>query len=76
MSRSIRVQNYDGGLFGGENCCCSFTNLTILILIVLQFSGHNDSENDDEECERNQSGIIDNDILFIIALFFLTCCRK
>lgn len=56
------------------SCCCNFPMLVILILIVLQFSkgkgfGHDD---DDEDCG---GPLIDNSILFIIALFFLSCCN-
>lgn len=58
-----------GGLFGGRSCCCSLPTLIILILIILQFSnkGHEDHED---------GGILgDNSILFIIAIFFLSCCN-
>jgi len=46
----------------GNNCLCSLPSLVILILIILQFSkkgGHGSK--------------LDNGILFIIALFYLSC---
>lgn len=52
----------------GANCICSLPTLVILILIVLQFSKKGCDGNDGEKC--NQVG---NGILFIIALFFLSC---
>ncbi|MDP4145249.1 MAG: hypothetical protein Q8936_12335 [Bacillota bacterium] len=72
---------FGGGLFGNSNCCCSFPTLIILILIVLQFSRNNNRSNNrsDEDCDDGEglggnNGIIDNGILFIIALFYLSCC--
>ncbi len=54
-----------------NNCICSFPTLIILILIVLQFSRCNKHYGDgDDEGGCNQVG---NGILFIIALFFLSC---
>jgi hypothetical protein len=50
---------------GKGGCCCNFNTLIILILIILQFSKK-------EHGKHNQ---IDNSILFIIALFFLSCCN-
>jgi hypothetical protein len=51
--------------YGGKvNCCCDLRMLTILILIILQFSK--------KECGEHNK--IDNSVLFIIALYFLTCC--
>ena len=53
-------------------CCCNLRMLTILILIILQFG-----EQDvclDEEDNDDEAPLIDNSILFIIALHFLTCC--
>lgn len=68
---------YGGGLIGqGANCICNFPTLVILILIVLQFSKHG------HKCEVDGGeffgGQISNGILFIIALFFLSCagCGK
>ncbi|MBC2399844.1 hypothetical protein BD780_003162 [Clostridium tetanomorphum] len=49
----------------------SGNGLLILILIVLQFNCFNNRCNDhshDNKC------IIDNSLLFIIALYFLCCC--
>lgn len=50
---------------GRRNCICSFTDLIKLILIILQFSCPNK--------DRDKNDIIGNDILFIIALYFLSC---
>jgi hypothetical protein len=59
-----------GGL-GGGGCCCSLPTLIILILIVLQFGKK------DKECGKHEEGkLVDNGILFIIALFYLSCCVK
>jgi hypothetical protein len=46
----------------------SLPTLVILILIILQFSK-----------KRSQSEsrlLVDNSILFIIAIYFLSCCNK
>ncbi|MDP4090522.1 MAG: hypothetical protein Q8930_14825 [Bacillota bacterium] len=65
-----------------DNCICSFPTLVILILIVLQFSKCNKGyvrDDDDEECDRPRvCNEVDSGILFIIALFFLSCvgCGK
>ena len=65
-----------------NNCICSFPTLVILILIVLQFSRygskgccHDDDEDieDDSCCCKGYGDQIGNGILFIIALFFLSC---
>lgn len=66
------------GLFGNGSSCCSFPTLIILILIVLQFNrrkglGFDCEDNCDEEEGRRP--LIDNSLLFIIALFFLSCCN-
>lgn len=67
------------GSFNEGSCCCNFSALIILILIVLQFSGRkffgkgHEDEEDEEGCGKRQ--LIDNSILFIIALFFLSCCN-
>lgn len=50
-----------------SNCICSFPTLVILILIVLQFSRYGKGH---DHCG---GGIVDNGILFIIALFYLSC---
>ncbi|OPJ55342.1 hypothetical protein [Clostridium oryzae] len=50
------------------SCICNFPTLIILILIILQF-----------DKKRSHGSKIDNSILFIIALFFLSCnnpCKK
>ena len=67
------------------NCICDFPTLIILILIVLQFSrfgkttgyGYCDKDDDyddccDRKCTRG-TDLIGNGVLFIIALFFLSC---
>lgn len=58
---------------------CSLTSLIILILIILQFSNTGVSvvnDYDDDYCETKSGilgGIGNNWILFIIALYFLSC---
>ncbi|MDT8715375.1 hypothetical protein IAI10_01630 [Clostridium sp. 19966] len=56
-----------------SNCICNFPTLVILILIVLQFSRRKDGHDDDAK-----DSPVGNGILFIIALFFLSCasCRN
>ncbi|MFL0267267.1 hypothetical protein [Candidatus Clostridium radicumherbarum] len=75
--------------FGMGNCCCDFSTLIILILIILQFNRRRDffgitspiaSEEDCGTSKPQQTifgsnNLIDNSILFIIALFFLACCN-
>jgi hypothetical protein len=55
-----------------NNCCCSLPTLIILILIVLQFSKKRHDEDYHEE-HHEENPFTDNGILFIIALFFLSC---
>ncbi|OPJ59434.1 hypothetical protein [Clostridium oryzae] len=59
------------------NCMCNFPTLVILILIILQFSKsdkHDDDYLEDGDYYKKSSGQkIDNSILFIITLFFLSC---
>ncbi|MDT8717105.1 hypothetical protein IAI10_10590 [Clostridium sp. 19966] len=55
-----------------NDCLCNLRYLTILILIILQFSNHHKKYRDKNRCCGE--GTIDNGILFIIALYFLTCC--
>lgn len=65
------------------NNCCDFPTLIILILIILQFndqSKYNQKCDCDCDCEceeesKKTSTVIDNSLLFIIALFFLSCCN-
>lgn len=57
-----------------QNCCCNFNMLVILILIILQFGRKGHQNKDDKECGNHQ--IIDNSILFIITLFYLSCCIR
>ncbi|MDD3223676.1 MAG: hypothetical protein PHX70_03040 [Clostridium sp.] len=47
-----------------NGCCCSLPAIVILILIILQFSK-----------KGGHVGKIDNGILFIVALFYLSCCN-
>lgn len=49
-----------------DNCCCNFNWLVILILILLQFG----------KKEKDSHQLVDNSILFIITLFFLSCCTR
>ncbi|MCM8709784.1 hypothetical protein M2651_01950 [Clostridium sp. SYSU_GA19001] len=77
-------------LLGGlGNCCCDFPTLIILILIILQFNrkggyyaGAQVAVSDDgcgsapvvAPSLLGGTNLIDNSILFIIALYFLSCC--
>jgi hypothetical protein len=62
------------GGFGGNGCGCSLPTLIILILIILQFSKKCKRTS---SCSSSSSGgagkLVDNSILFIIALFYLSC---
>lgn len=49
-----------------NNCICNFPTLIILILIVLQFSKK-------KCCDGGKNQQVGNGILFIIALFYLSC---
>lgn len=67
--KCCKMNGYTGGFAGGynTNCCCNFPMLIILILIVLQFSkgkGHG-----------YHKDAVDNGVLFIIALYYLSCCN-
>jgi hypothetical protein len=79
-----------GTLLGLGNCCCDFPTLIILILIILQFNkrrhyGLPGPVASVDECGApapiasvgyfGDHNLIDNSILFIIALFFLSCCN-
>ena len=60
------MNNYSSvSSFGVGNSGCCFSTLVILILILLQF-------NKRKGCGRGH-GLVDNGILFIIALFYLSC---
>lgn len=61
------------GILGAKQGGCSFSCFIILILILLQFNG--DRRNSDADCslEGNCKGI-DKGIIFIIALYYLSCC--
>ena len=78
-------------LGGLGNCCCDFPTLIILILIILQFNRRGNyggiapvAAAAADECGSpvvaapsyfGGINLIDNSILFIIALFFLSCCN-
>jgi hypothetical protein len=64
---SKKCCNYGSKFLGG--CKPSLPTLIILILILLQFSGNNYGVGN-----KSFEGI-DNGILFIIALFYLSCCN-
>jgi hypothetical protein len=53
-----------------KKCCCDFSTLVVLILIILQFSGKKYSS-----VGYSKASVVDNGILFIIAIFFLYCCK-
>ncbi|WP_139904696.1 hypothetical protein [Clostridium thermarum] len=59
---------------GMNNCICNFPTLVILILIVLQFSKNKNDEGYGGHGDKQ----VGNGVLFIIALFFLSCagCGK
>ncbi|MFL0247624.1 hypothetical protein [Candidatus Clostridium stratigraminis] len=65
MSRKHR-KHEPMGMFGGIRP--TLPTLIILILILLQFSNRDLDDHKD-------FGGIDNGILFIIALFYLSCCN-
>ncbi len=56
----------------GGNCCCNLSQLTILILIVLQFSKKKECIDTDEDGDGQ---LVDDGILFIITIFYLCCCN-
>jgi hypothetical protein len=66
----------------GHGCgrgCCNFPTFVILILILLQFSnkGLSNVINGCQQCQSTAvttSGL-DKGIIFIIALFYLSCCN-
>jgi hypothetical protein len=65
------------GLGNLGNCCCSFPTLVILILIILQFNKRG-SYGANVAGGVGSYGLFDtadNSILFIIALFYLSCCN-
>lgn len=79
-----------GTFFGLGNCCCDFPTLIILILIILQFNkkgggffGGTAPVVGGDDCAPAPApvsyfgghNLIDNSILFIIALYFLSCCN-
>lgn len=66
-----------GGCLGGG--ACNFSTLVILILVLLQFGKEKrrcveDCCDEDICCEKKTG--VDNGILFIIALFYLSCGCK
>lgn len=54
-----------------SSCFCDPKFLLALILFLLQFGSKND-------CDRGkgQGQLIDNSILFVIALYYLCCCTN
>ena len=77
------LANLGLGNGGGSNCICSLPTLIILILIILQFSKKRNTDCDDDDNEGGRdlgfgNNQIGNGVLFIIALFFLSCagCGK
>ncbi len=60
-----------------DNCCCSLPTLVVLILIILQFNrrGLYGARNVDGVGSYGVFETVDNSILFIIALFYLSCCN-
>ena len=76
MSKSHSCDNRSGvnniytpmPVCGGGSGICSFPTLVILILIILQF-------NNKRRSSGGKRGLVDNSILFIIALFYLSCCN-
>lgn len=56
-----------------NNCICDLPTLIILILIVLQFSKKNHGGDDGCDEGRGHGNQVGNGILFIVALFFLSC---
>ena len=62
------------GFRRGGNCCCNLSQLTILILIVLQFSKKKECTDTDEDGECTGEGqLVDDGVLFIITIFYLCC---
>lgn len=57
-----------------DKCCCNFPTLVILILILLQFNKGGKPMDKVGEMGGIPSSV-DNGILFIIALFYLSCCN-
>jgi hypothetical protein len=58
------------GFKRGGNCSCNLSQLTILILIVLQFSKKKECTDNDEDGQ-----LVDDGILFIITIFYLCCAN-
>lgn len=56
---------HDVTTFQMNNCFCNLNMLAILILIILQFGK-----------KQDKYQLIDNSILFIITLYYLSCCVK
>lgn len=63
------------GFMGNKGCCCSLPTLIILILIILQFSKKCRTSSSSDESSHCGGKLVDNSILFIIALFYLSCCN-
>lgn len=67
-----------------KKCDCNLSDLLILILIVLQFKpncGCNQIAPAQDCCcpapvSSQCAPAIDNSILFLVAFYYLTCCKK
>lgn len=62
-----------------DSCCC-LSDLLILILIVLQFKPIREKDGGGPGVavrpeQENRPLAIDNSILFLVALFYLSCCK-
>lgn len=69
---------YSCGNRVGSSCgsgCCNFPSFIILILILLQFKNNGSQGLNCESLNNQSSNGIDKGILFIIALFYLSCCN-
>lgn len=62
------------GILGAGKGCCSFSCFIILILILLQFNGERRGHCDDDCSLGGRERGIDKGIIFIIALYYLSCC--
>jgi hypothetical protein len=76
--RCSRRGYYGGYGSGCGNGCCNFSTFIILILILLQFGKKGFSCGVTDPCQCNSTVVttsgLDKGIIFIIALFYLSCC--
>jgi hypothetical protein len=54
----------------------SLNYLSILILIILQFGSQDDHCTEETEVKNCDDSLVDNSILFIITLYYLSCCVR